>query len=89
MIGHNGLGTSPDWLLERVAVKDISTGRVYQFLCGQWLRRSDNTLERTLEVHAGPIDTRPKVVQYFISILTADERGEALVMCMLSYLVVI
>jgi hypothetical protein len=47
-IRHDNSGISPDWLLDRVEVKDDM--KTYMFHCEQWLAKGkgDSKLERTL-----------------------------------------
>jgi hypothetical protein len=47
-IRHDNSGISPDWLLDRVEVKDDI--KTYMFHCEQWLAKGkgDSKLERTL-----------------------------------------
>jgi hypothetical protein len=56
VIGHDGTGEYPDWLLEEVCITCSSTGQTWTFTCTQWLQANkDITL---LCTHSTPA-TRP------------------------------
>ena len=47
-LGHDNTGTSPNWLVEHVLIKNEFTGMTYKFNCGRWLGTNidDGSTER-------------------------------------------
>lgn len=40
VIGHNGLGIGPDWLIEQITVKKVSTKKDWYFFCNKWFSQT-------------------------------------------------
>ncbi|KJE91663.1 hypothetical protein, variant [Capsaspora owczarzaki ATCC 30864] len=50
VVGHDNTGFHPGWLLDRVTVEHLCTGKMYQFECHRWLAtdEDDGQIVRTL-----------------------------------------
>ena len=47
-IGHNNSGSSPNWLIDHILLRNEYTGETFKFTCGRWLGQNvdDGSTER-------------------------------------------
>ena len=74
-VHHDDTGFSPSWHLDNISVVNATTGERAVFACEQWFDRShgDRKIKRTLA--AGGAGRAGKMVEYRITLATADVRG--------------
>ncbi|XP_070579640.1 polycystin-1-like [Ptychodera flava] len=51
-IWHDNSGKNPSWFLNRLSIKDMQNGKVFYFMCDQWLavEEDDGQIERVIPV---------------------------------------
>ncbi|XP_071795423.1 lipoxygenase homology domain-containing protein 1-like [Asterias amurensis] len=75
-IGHSGKGSRPDWYLDKVHMRNMETGDLTVFKCGEWLSKtqSDKKIIREL-----PAFVKGKAqiqnTNYKVTVKTSDIRG--------------
>ena len=82
-IRHDASGLGSDWLLDRVVVKDVTSGETTQFEHGSWLTKENCSV--VLQAHGLPIQSASSFL-YEISIDTGVDAGsgtDSNVYCML------
>jgi len=73
VIGHDGAGVSPNWLLEKVVVSvEGDDSRTKTFHCGRWLQVPQGQKEVTTRLLASKPDA---AVSYTMQVITANKRG--------------
>eukprot|EP00012_Vannella_robusta_P006373 CAMPEP_0206209180 /NCGR_PEP_ID=MMETSP0166-20121206/16756_1 /ASSEMBLY_ACC=CAM_ASM_000260 /TAXON_ID=95228 /ORGANISM="Vannella robusta, Strain DIVA3 518/3/11/1/6" /LENGTH=202 /DNA_ID=CAMNT_0053630529 /DNA_START=44 /DNA_END=649 /DNA_ORIENTATION=+ len=76
-VGHNNQGWGPGWFLDKVIVRNETSGQEWFYLCGKWLAtdEDDGQIVRTIEssLEDGQSYTPFKI--YNISVITGDRRG--------------
>ena len=74
-IGHDNSGWGSAWFLDKVCVRNESTGEEYYFLCGKWLQASDGSLIRELPAKSADGTSCRSLITYKIDVITGDRRG--------------
>jgi len=74
-IGHDNSGFGADWFLEKVAIKNERTSKVWNFFCGQYLSASmgDRQLERDLI--SNDSEVKMPFTTYKVTVRTGKVRG--------------
>ena len=75
VVHHDDTGFSPGWHLDSMTVTNSTTGERAHFVCEQWFDRThgDRKIKRTLV--AGGAGARGSVIEYRITVVTADVRS--------------
>lgn len=77
-LAHDNGGTNPDWLVDKLVVRNLHTGVETVFPCGEWIsksrgRKSFRDLAAADNGSGAHIALKP--VTYIVRVKTADERG--------------
>ena len=73
-IGHNNSGFGLGWFLDKVIVRNESSGNEWYFLCGKWFA-TDGQIVRFVEASDTDGASYPPMRKYKISVITGDRRG--------------
>lgn len=76
-IGHDGSGLMSGWFLDKVTVRNETTGQQRYFLCGRWLAKSEDDGRIVRELAASNEDgvAYLPLRRYQLAVHTADLRG--------------
>nr|XP_010297825.1 PREDICTED: polycystic kidney disease and receptor for egg jelly-related protein [Balearica regulorum gibbericeps] len=75
-VWHNNKGPSPSWFLSRAKVENMSTRKIWFFMCRKWLSldKGDHLIERTFSV-TNPKTPLPRIDYFFINLANSLREG--------------
>eukprot|EP00736_Rhodelphis_marinus_P000918 Rmarinus@m.27357 len=76
-IGHDNSGLGPGWMLDKVIIKNETTGKTWSFPCMRWFdkKEDDGLIERELLPSSDLIGGRGAYTTYHVTVVTGDRKG--------------
>ncbi|CAH8592932.1 unnamed protein product [Heterobilharzia americana] len=78
-VAHDNKGSNPDWHLQQITLKNLSTNDEYEFHCNRWLstRQDDGAICREIPANGPGITDPPPIYHYIIQIYTGNKQNSS------------